>query len=32
MTHGIVIPGKENLPTESEDEEGRSKNNDQEEV
>ena len=32
MTHGIVIPGKENVNTESEDEEGRSKNSEQEEV
>ena len=32
MTHGIVIPGKENTGNESEDEEGRSKNNDQEEI
>ena len=32
MTRGIVIPGKENLNTESEDEEGRSKNSEQEDV
>ena len=32
MTHGIVIPGKENQGLENEDEEGRSKNNDQEEI
>ena len=31
MTRGIVIPGKENLNTESEDEEGSFKNNEQEE-
>ncbi len=31
MTRGIVIPGKENLNTESEDEESRFKNNEQEE-
>lgn len=32
MTHGIVIPGKENTGNESEDEEGRSKNNEQDEI
>lgn len=32
MTHGIVIPGKENLNNESEDEEGRFKKDEQEEV
>ena len=32
MTHGIVIPGKENNNVDSEDEEGRYKNNEQEEV
>ena len=32
MTRGIVIPGKENVTAEGEDEEGRSKNNEQEEV
>ena len=32
MTRGIVIPGKENMGMESEDEEGRSKNNEQEEI
>ena len=31
MTRGIVIPGKENVNTDSEDEEGRFKNNEQEE-
>ena len=31
MTRGIVIPGKENLNTESDDEEGRFKNNEHEE-
>ena len=31
MTRGIVIPGKENLGNENDDEEGRSKNNEQEE-
>ena len=32
MTRGIVIPGKENMGMETEDEEGRSKNNEQEEI
>lgn len=32
MTRGIVIPGKENLNAESEDEEGRFKNNEQEDA
>lgn len=32
MTRGIVIPGKENLNPETDDEEGRSKNNDHEEA
>ena len=32
MTRGIVIPGKENLNPEADDEEGRLKNNDQEEA
>ena len=32
MTRGIVIPGKENLNNESEDEEGRFKKDEQEEV
>ena len=31
MTHGIVIPGKENVNAEGEDEEGRFKNSDNEE-
>ena len=31
MTHGIVIPGKENVNVEGEDEEGRFKNSDNEE-
>ena len=31
MTRGIVIPGKENVNNDSEDEEGRFKNNEQEE-
>ena len=31
MTRGIVIPGKENLGNENEDEDGRSKNNELEE-
>ena len=31
MTHGIVIPGKENVNVEGEDEEGRAKNSDNEE-
>lgn len=32
MTRGIVIPGKENLSLDSDDEEGRSRNNDNEEA
>lgn len=32
MTRGIVIPGKENSHADSDEEEGRNKNNDQEEV
>ena len=32
MTRGIVIPGKENANFDSEDEENRSKNNDNEEI
>lgn len=31
MTRGIVIPGKENVPTEGDEEEGRFKNTDHEE-
>ena len=32
MTRGIVIPGKENLSPDSEDEEGRNRNNENEEA
>ena len=32
MTRGIVIPGKENVNGDSEEEEGRAKNNEQEEI
>ena len=32
MTRGIVIPGKENLSLDSDDEEGRGRNNDNEEA
>ena len=32
MTHGIVIPGKENLSADSDEEEGRGRNNDNEEA
>ena len=32
MTRGIVIPGKENLSPDSDDEEGRNRNNENEEA